>query len=121
MTFNYTASLNTASRLIANFGQAATLKRRSVSGGNVWDASTGTPTTTDYAVTLVVVPQKKKEPNGSLTVVNEVTIYLDALGLTITPAVSDCLYIGTQTYEIKEVEPLSPAGTVVLYIVKAAI
>lgn len=119
MAFNYTSSKATAERLIAQFGQAATLRRVTVSGGSAFDPASGTPTTTNHAVTLVELEFTRAEVANGLVERGDKKLLLSTAGLTVTPDLSDKIVMGSTVYAIHDIRPLNPGGTVLMYEIQA--
>lgn len=109
--FNYARSQATATKLIAKFGQAGVI-RRMVASGPSYDP---TLTPQDYACTLVDLDVDERSIDGTLVLRGDRTVYLSTQGLSITPDLSDKLLIGGVEHAIMNVQPLSPAGTVVFW------
>ena len=110
MAFDYANSQATAARLIANFGQAATIRRVTNSG----DAWAPTQTTADTAVTCVVTDYANFERDGTRIQAKDRKVYVSALSLAITPTPGDKFVLGAMVYDIVSVGPIEPGGTVVL-------
>lgn len=119
-TFDYARSRDTADRLIARFGQAGTIRRTVVTGGNAYDPTSGTATTTDHAATLVVTEFSNSEIDGTRVLATDKKVLVAAGGLAITPEPGDKVVEADGTiYDIvPPVMPLKPAGTVVMYQVQ---
>lgn len=111
MTFNYTSTAATATRLLKRFGAAATLKR-TVPGA--YDPVTGaaTPTVTSLATTAVVLAFDQKYIDGTLILRGDQQVYF-APG--VVPRQGDVLTWQALDYQVIAVKPVSPAGTVVLF------
>lgn len=119
MAFNYTAAEATAHRLIANFGQAATLRLMTTTGGSAFDPTSGTQTTTNYSVTLVETDYTRAEIAGGLVERGDKKLLLSTDGLTVTPALSDKIVMNSVVYAIIDIKPINPGGTVLLYEIQA--
>ncbi len=115
MTFDYIRSRATADRLIADFGQAGSIRRKTVTGGDDFDPSSGTTTQTDYAATLVVLDYTDEELRNTRVLATDKKILIAAGGLAVEPALSDKIVEADGTaYEIvPPLQPLKPAGVVV--------
>ena len=116
--FDYTRTRATAERLIARFGQAGII-RRMVKSGPEWDP---TIEPTDYPCTLVEAEFSIGMVNGSTVLSSDKRMYVSTQGLAIEPTITDQVVIGTDVLTIVPatsggfgVQPLKPAGTVVLY------
>ena len=111
MAFDYAASQATAARLIANFGQAGSIRRVT----NTGDAYSPTQATADTAVTCVVTDYAHRERDGTYIQARDRKVYVSALDLAITPTPADKFVLGAMVYDIVSVGPLEPGGTVVLF------
>lgn len=101
----------TATRLIADKGQAAVLVRTSTSG----PAHDPTVTTTEHACTLVETGYSITNRTDSLVQKGD-KVGLLSVDLAVTPdRLSDKLEIGGTQYQLIDLQPLSPGGTVLLY------
>ena len=74
---------------------------------------------TNYACTLVVLDYAKREIDGSLVLATDRKCLVSTEGLSIEPATSDQIMVGGDVYEIVNVMPLSPGGTVIMWEVQA--
>lgn len=117
-TFDY-ADLrdNTAAPLLAEFGQAAVLRRPTVGSGPARNPGVGAPT--DYDCTLVVDTYRNFERDGTRIKAGDKKVLLSTEGLTVAPLTSDQLVIAGEVHSIVNVEPLSPGGVVVMWTVQA--
>lgn len=113
--FDYARSKATADRLIARFGQSATLRRQTNTGTSYQP----TITTTDYACTIVVLDYDLREIDGARVLATDKKVLLAKGSLAIEPTTADKLLIGGVAHSLIDVRPLSPAGTVVLYQLQA--
>ena len=114
MSFNYTKVRRTSDSLIAKFGTTVYIRRIDInSESSPWDpAQTGY---TDYESTALITGYEESSVDGTLIKNDDKKVLLSAQGLDITPDYSDKLIYGTQEYEIRNISPLAPGGTVVLY------
>ena len=119
MTFDYTTSKSTAERLIARFGQNATL-RRLESVGPQWAPKQYPTDTTIKAVDLDIL---KRDRDGSLTAESSRNLLIST-SAGIVPRQDYKIVIGlaasavtdeSDWHEIENVKPLSPGGTDILY------
>lgn len=118
-SFDYTKSAATATRLIGRFGAVGAIRRSATTGGNAWDPSSGTTTTTDYPATMVVTDYAQKDVNGTVILATDKKV-LVAPGVAVVPGVTDTLVTPDgATLNIVNVNPLKPAGTVVMYEIQA--
>lgn len=117
---NYERMANTADRLIASFGEAAILRKVSIT---VPDPSQpfilGVPQTTDVACRAVWLDEVQKDRAGELAPTSSQTVYLSPL-TPAEPAKQDLIVRGGQTWAIENVHPIRPAGVVVLYELQVA-
>lgn len=114
-TFDYTRTRATAERLIAKFGQSATLIK-STAGGTAYNP---TLTSTSYSLTLAVMEYSQHEIDGTMIVRGDKKAYVSTSGLSVAPVVGDTLTIESVRHQAINVKPLSPAGTVVFWEVQA--
>jgi hypothetical protein len=115
MAFDYARAQATAERLIANFGQTATLSKTA----NTSTAYNPTRTTTTYTCTVAVLDFRNAEIDGTLVKRGDKKVYISTDGLSVAPEVHDTLTIGSEIHAILAVMPISPAGTVVYWEVQA--
>jgi hypothetical protein len=115
MAFNYANAQATAERLIAQFGQTATLTKYA-SSGTVYAP---TRSSTGYGVIVVIMDYRNSEIDGTLVRQGDKKIYLSTDGLTVTPAASDEITLESVVHSVIDVKPLSPGGTVVYYEIQA--
>lgn len=109
--FDYTATAATASRLLARFGAAATLKRYT---GTAYDPAAGAsvPTYTDVPTTAAVFAYDQKYIDGTLVKQGDQRAYCAP---SVAPTQGDRLAWQGATLEVVAVKPVSPAGVPVLY------
>ncbi|PRX37913.1 hypothetical protein SAMN05216257_105118 [Meinhardsimonia xiamenensis] len=108
--------METASRLIAKHGQAATLLRpgpgtRDAYGQYIPGPDIEYPVTVlaaTYAVEMQLIA-------GGFLEVGDQRLFLSAEGLTVTPSTTDRLRIGGQVFRTIRVSPLAPAGEVIFW------
>lgn len=118
--FDYTRARATADRLLTRFGQSATLRQTSTTGGDPWDPGSGTTTTTDTTVTVAIIDWTNNQIDGTLILAQDRHVYLSAEGLGVTPALTDQLIVGGVTYTLVEpLKQINPGGTVVVYDMNA--
>lgn len=109
MAFNYVRAAATATRLIANFGQQVTLRKRTQSG------SDRNPTYTNVDSTVTVVDLDIVQSNAG-TSLNEQRMRKVLMSADSTvPSTNDRVLLGNEWHTLGEVMPLNPAGTVVMY------
>ena len=112
MSFDYSKSVATAQRLIARFGQTATLTQ-TVNTGTAYNP---TQTDTNHTIKAVTIDWSNNEIDGTLIKATDRKIIISTDGLTVTPAIGDKITVGSDVLRL--VEPfkhLNPGGTVVLY------
>ena len=117
--FNYTRSAATATRLLTRFGAAGSVRRSATTGGNSWDPSSGTTTTTDYPATMVVTDYAQADINGTVIQSTDKKVLM-APGVAVVPNTSDVLVTPDGgTLSVVGVKPLKPAATLVMYEIQA--
>lgn len=116
MTF-YERMQSTANRLLQGKGQLVTLTRQSA--GTYTPGSAVTITATTQAVYGAVFEYGNKNIDGTLIKEGDKQLLLSAFnsaGVALTaPVLNDTVTIGSNSYTITRIRPLSPAGTVVLF------
>lgn len=109
MTYDYARAKATAERLIARFGQDATL-RQITQSGDAW-----APTLTETDTTVKVVDLNIAQRDGAgLVGETRRTLYVST-SAGVTPEKGDKVVIGGTEHEIGEVRPLAPGGTNVMF------
>ncbi|MDW9680663.1 hypothetical protein [Sinorhizobium meliloti] len=108
----------TAQRLIAEYGQAGTLKRITppdpVYGGD--------PVVTSYSATLVPMAYEVRYIDGTVILSGDMQIYISAVGLAIEPTVGDVVTANGKDYAIVAGDPNKYDGiTPVVFIVQGRI
>lgn len=100
----------TASRLIARFGQAATVTKPGAPGGDPWNPTPGTPT--DHAVTVAVTEYTIEERSSDSIAESDLRVFMTA---GTEPTTADGLTIGGTSFSIVAVDTLAPDGVVIVY------
>lgn len=115
--FDYVDARNTADELIAEFGQAGAIRKTTAgSGGDPWNPASHTGGSVgDTPCTLVVLDYDASERNGSLIEQGDRRVLIAAGGLAVVPVAGDEVVIAGAAHPIKELSPLNPGGTVVMY------
>lgn len=116
MTFGYARMKATADRLLAKFGQAATL-RRSTSTGTAFNPTPGAPV--DYPITVVVEVYAFREIDGTRIRRDDLKVLMAKDALTIEPTTSDRLLIGGVEHAILDVRPENPGGVLLMWTIQA--
>jgi len=116
MTFNYARLRDgTAERLIARFGQTATLTKPGTPTGPAYNPVAGTPTA--YTVTVVNKTIKIENRDGTLVQQGD-RLFILSTDTTATPEMGDTLTADSELYQIVDVTPLQPGATVMLWYVQ---
>ena len=97
-----------AAELIAEFGQAAAI-RRIENSGPPYDP---VQTTTDHACTLVVMEIDLSKIDATVIQMSDRMAYVSTDGLTIEPTTADQVVLDGTAHAIKMVKPSNPAGTI---------
>ena len=100
--------IETASRIIARFGQAGTFERPGDGPQNPWDPPEGDPTL--HPATVAVVTYDQSYRDGTLIQANDLRVLVSVEGLDIVPSVSDRLTVGAADFVIVNVAPHGPDG-----------
>lgn len=114
-TFDYARARQTADRLLTRFGQSATLRQTTVSGGDGWDPGSGDTVVTDTTITVAVLEYEVGQIDGTVIQNGDRRVFVSAQGVGVTPAPADVLIVGSDQLRIVNVKPLSPASTVVMW------
>lgn len=114
MTLQYDyegVSAATASRLLARFGAAATIKR---TAPGAYDPATGTstPVVTQLPTTAVVLAMPQQYVNGTLVLIGDQQALCDP---SVPIEQGDALNWRGKDYEVVNVRPVAPAGIPVLF------
>jgi len=118
-SFNYARTAATATRLLTRFGAIGAVRRSATTGGNAWDPSSGTTTTTDYPATMVVTTYTASEVKGTAILATDKKVLM-APGVAVVPGVTDTLVTPDgATLNIVNVNPIKPASTLVMYEIQA--
>lgn len=118
--FDYSRAKATADRMIARYGQIATLRRPTASGP-AYNPTPGGPV--DYDVTVVVTSYSAHEiaESGGRVLATDRKVLLAAGNLSITPRPSDKLMLGGEVCQIvgpdegRGIQTAAPGGVTVLY------
>ena len=115
MTFDYERIRGTAERLLSRFGQPVTLIKPGEPTGPEWAPVPGEPV--EYTVTAVDENNMQRDQVGTLIgdAIHALTISTSA---GVAPERADRVRVMGREYEITEVAPLAPGGTVLLWQVK---
>ena len=116
--FDYTRARATATRLLERFGQSAQLRKTTQIGGEPWDPASGTQWASDTDVTVAILTYQADEVDGSVITSQDRRVFVAADG-SIDIRTSDALVIGGVAFQVLDVTPLSPAGTVVYFEIQA--
>lgn len=109
----------TALRLLTKFGQTTVFTRPT---GDTFDPPAGSysgGTTTTITGKGAAFEYEKSEVDGTIVQRGDLKVYFEAS--TIPPAQNDNCVIDSINYRVMDVEPLSPGGTDVLFIVQLRI
>jgi hypothetical protein len=114
MSFDYTRSLATARRLLANFGQDGTLTQTTAGTYDETTGTVGSPTTTTTTDKCVVLEYSKGLTNmpDSLIKVGDKKILTQ---MSVVPTTADTFTVLSVIYTIIGVKSLEPAGINLLY------
>ena len=114
MSFDYTALRATAKDVLAQFGQAVTLRRLTPGAYDV-NTSRVTQTAVDTVLKGVVFPLSPSATLAAKRLEQDVTdqVLLDASGPTPLPG--DKVIFGSVTYVIVSVDTIAPSGVPVVH------
>lgn len=107
----------TASRIIARFGQTGTfLRRGEQTGGEPWNPTFGPDT--EHPATVAVVDYEQGQRSDSAIQADDLRALVSVEGLDITPTVAERLRVGTREFAVVRVTPLAPDGVTRFYDVQ---
>lgn len=109
MAFDYGPLKDVATDLIADFGKSATLVKL-VNSGTDFDPDI---TESATAITLVETEFSTSQKDGTLIQQGDKKFLISANAATVEQ--KDRIKLGSDTWQIIEVEPLNPGGTVLIY------
>jgi hypothetical protein len=111
---DYLEDVADADEMIAEFGQAGTLRRQTATGPDY----NPTVITIDHACIFAVLDYANREVDGSRILASDKKVLLARGDLDIVPTLSDELLVGGAAHSILDVQPLAPAGIVVLWTIQ---
>lgn len=101
--------IETASRLIAKWGQAGVITRTSGADESVYPPIPGIAT--DYPATMAVVDYRIEDRDGTNIAVGDLRALVSVEGLDIAPDNGDRLTVAGEAYSVVRVSPLAPDGS----------
>tara|TARA_R110000803_G_scaffold30657_1_gene68998 strand:+ start:198 stop:557 length:360 start_codon:yes stop_codon:yes gene_type:complete len=113
MTFDYTAIRSTATSILTNFGQDATVTRI---GGSTFNPTTGAysgGSTSTVSGKGVRMNYSKSEIDGEMVQRDDAKLYFSADGGT--PEIDDNVLFDSENYRVMSVITISPSDTDVMY------
>lgn len=99
-------------------GFTAVLSQTTVTGGNPWDPGSGSSTTVNTDVTVVVSEYALSEIDGTTIQAGDRKVLMTATA-GVAPKPSNVLTISGTAYTVINAMPLAPAGIAVMYEVQA--
>jgi phosphopantothenate synthetase len=117
--FNYQRAQETASRLIASFGEGGKPNGsivRTSKTGPAWEPVTQQ---TAYSVKLVTMEYSDKNRESQLIQVGDKKVYVSVNGLPITPTEADRVVVDGVSHAIISVKKVRPANVTVFYELQA--
>jgi len=108
--------IETASRLIAQWGQAGTFVRPGEADEGVYPPIPGEPTY--HAAKVAVVDYTSEDRDGTNIQANDLRALVSVEGLSITPDNGDSLTVAGKTFSVVRVVPLAPDGVARFYDVQ---
>lgn len=107
----YASAADTALSLLMQFGEAATIRRTTVTSGSPTDPAAGTTTTATFPCRLAIFPVSQRDINETTIKAGDFRVIVAAKGLTITPTTTDHLVCSAGTLAIVDAGRFAPAGT----------
>lgn len=115
MAYDYTGLQGTATRLLASYGRAMSLRSQTYTTPNTATPWNKTVTNADLAITGVVEDYRQAEVDGTKIKQGDKRI-LVAGSITTAPAAGKQIVDGAVVYTIQDVTTLQPGGTALLYV-----
>lgn len=116
MTFDYARIRRTSERLLARFGQTATLIKPGIPVGPEWDQTQGS--TTEHPITVVDENQMQRDQSGTLIGEAVHALIVSTAG-GVTPERADRVRLANgRDLEVLDVRPTAPGGVVLLWEVR---
>lgn len=125
------ALVDTAVRLISKNGRPVSIRRTSLTTGDLakpWGGAGDTTTITDEATTAVFLNENGQDLEARLSAVSRLVlspvekstaiVYIAARDIGVAPTIADSLVDGSRVLEIQQVEKVQPGSQVILYILK---
>lgn len=114
-TFNYGPAVNTARRLIRKFGSKISIVvTNSAPAAQGWKPGTPAPVTIE--VDGVFVNYEQKFIDGTVIQQGDQKVIISASAEKIAPNVAGHIMRGSEKWNIKNIKPLNPGGTVIIYV-----
>lgn len=110
-TFDYDQTKLLADRLITKFGQDVIIRRYANSGTEFNPSRVPD----DHSAIAVIIEYTRQEIDGTLVLATDRKALIEKGDLEIEPLLSDKFVINGKEYAMKQVDPLNPGGTVVLW------
>lgn len=107
----YASAADTALALLQQFGEAATIRRTTVTSASPSNPAAGTTTTTTYACRLAIFPVDLRDIDGTTIKAGDFRVIVAAKGLAITPTTTDHIVCSAGTLAIVDAGRFAPAGT----------
>ena len=118
MTFDYARVRQSSERLLARFGQTATLIKPGAVTGPEWDPSPGPAT--EHQITVVDENQKQRDQSGTL-IGEAVHALIVSTSGGIAPERQDRVRLANgRDLEVLDVRPTAPGGVVLLFEVRVS-
>ena len=111
----YAQAQDTALSLLQQFGEAATIRRTTVSGGSPSNPAAGSATVSETPCRLVVFPVDQRDIDGPTIKAGDFRVIVAAKGLAITPTTTDHIVCSAGTLAIVDAGRFAPAGTATHY------
>jgi len=113
----YADAIALALRLITQYGEASTLRRRvdPPAAPRQWEP--GAPSYVSHAVRAVWFEESKRRADGDVTKAGDQVVYVAASGMTVAPdpSVDVLVRASGEVWSIVASEPLCPNGETILY------
>ena len=118
---------NTAVRLISEFGRTIAIRNRArtLDATSPWDSTLAVETVTDYSTDGVFLDEGSSDLEARLSAVsrlvlspvevNQTKVLVAARDLAVVPTIAMEVVDGSRTLAIKQVMPITPGDTTIMY------
>ncbi|MDG4650111.1 hypothetical protein P6F26_16810 [Roseibacterium sp. SDUM158017] len=111
----YDTAADTALSLLQQFGEAATIRRTTVTSGSPSNPAAGSATMAEYACRLAIFPVDLRDIDSTTIKAGDYRVIVAAKGLAITPTTTDHIVCSAGTLAIVDAGRFAPTGMATHY------